>query len=47
VALVPQHVITSGTAKDCVRLRGLPYEAQVNLDYEMNPQVLNRICLMV
>ncbi|XP_026321151.1 RNA-binding protein fusilli [Hyposmocoma kahamanoa] len=29
VALVPQHVITSGTAKDCVRLRGLPYEAQV------------------
>ncbi|XP_037302563.1 RNA-binding protein fusilli-like [Manduca sexta] len=25
----PQHVITSGTAKDCVRLRGLPYEAQV------------------
>ncbi|XP_059055920.1 RNA-binding protein fusilli-like isoform X1 [Achroia grisella] len=27
--LVPQHVITSGTAKDCVRLRGLPYEAQV------------------
>lgn len=30
VALVPQHVITSGTAKDCVRLRGLPYEAQVS-----------------
>ncbi|CAH2057108.1 unnamed protein product, partial [Iphiclides podalirius] len=29
VTLVPQHVITSGTAKDCVRLRGLPYEAQV------------------
>ncbi|XP_048484270.1 RNA-binding protein fusilli isoform X2 [Plutella xylostella] len=29
VALVPQHVITSGTAKDCARLRGLPYEAQV------------------
>ncbi|XP_049879904.1 RNA-binding protein fusilli isoform X2 [Pectinophora gossypiella] len=29
VALVPQHVITSGTAKDCVRLRGLPYEALV------------------
>ncbi|CAK1543605.1 unnamed protein product [Leptosia nina] len=29
VALVPQHVITSGTAKDCVRLRGLPYESQV------------------
>lgn len=29
VALVPQHVITSGTAKNCVRLRGLPYEAQV------------------
>lgn len=31
VALVPQHVITSGTAKDCVRLRGLPYEAQVSV----------------
>jgi hypothetical protein len=29
---VPQHVITSGTAKDCVRLRGLPYEAQVSVD---------------
>ncbi|XP_039297317.1 RNA-binding protein fusilli isoform X2 [Nilaparvata lugens] len=27
--LLPQHVITSGTRKDCVRLRGLPYEAQV------------------
>ncbi|XP_017773605.1 PREDICTED: RNA-binding protein fusilli isoform X2 [Nicrophorus vespilloides] len=29
VPLLPQHVITSGTRKDCVRLRGLPYEAQV------------------
>ncbi|XP_077284388.1 epithelial splicing regulatory protein fusilli [Arctopsyche grandis] len=29
VALLPQHVITSGTLKDCIRLRGLPYEAQV------------------
>lgn len=27
--LVPQHYITSGTRKDCIRLRGLPYEAQV------------------
>ncbi|CAH1126530.1 unnamed protein product [Ceutorhynchus assimilis] len=27
--LLPQHVITSGTRKDCVRLRGLPYESQV------------------
>ncbi|XP_033231129.1 RNA-binding protein fusilli isoform X3 [Belonocnema kinseyi] len=27
--LLPQHVITSGTRKDCVRLRGLPYEALV------------------
>lgn len=27
--LLPQHIITSGTRKDCVRLRGLPYEAQV------------------
>ncbi|CAH1393304.1 unnamed protein product [Nezara viridula] len=29
VALLPQHIITSGTRKDCIRLRGLPYEAQV------------------
>ena len=27
--LIPQQIITSGTRKDCVRLRGLPYEAQV------------------
>ncbi|XP_012234976.2 RNA-binding protein fusilli isoform X3 [Linepithema humile] len=27
--LLPQHIITSGTRKDCVRLRGLPYEALV------------------
>lgn len=27
--LLPQRIITSGTRKDCVRLRGLPYEAQV------------------
>lgn len=27
--LLPQHVITSGTAKSCIRLRGLPYEARV------------------
>ncbi|XP_018320857.1 RNA-binding protein fusilli isoform X2 [Agrilus planipennis] len=26
---LPQHLITSGTKKDCIRLRGLPYEAQV------------------
>lgn len=25
----PQRIITSGTRKDCIRLRGLPYEAQV------------------
>ena len=29
VPILPQHVITSGTRKDCIRLRGLPYEAQV------------------
>ncbi|XP_056638862.1 RNA-binding protein fusilli isoform X2 [Diorhabda carinulata] len=29
VPLLPQQYITSGTRKDCVRLRGLPYEAQV------------------
>ncbi|KAJ8968276.1 hypothetical protein NQ317_006404, partial [Molorchus minor] len=27
--ILPQHIITSGTRKDCIRLRGLPYEAQV------------------
>lgn len=27
--ILPQHVITSGTRRDCIRLRGLPYEAQV------------------
>nr|CAI5857486.1 unnamed protein product [Callosobruchus analis] len=26
---LPQSIITSGTRKDCIRLRGLPYEAQV------------------
>ncbi|CAG7819135.1 unnamed protein product [Allacma fusca] len=29
VPILPQHIITSGTRKDCIRLRGLPYEAQV------------------
>lgn len=29
VPMLPQQIITSGTRKDCVRLRGLPYEAQV------------------
>ena len=27
--MLPQHVITSGTEKNCIRLRGLPYEAKV------------------
>ncbi|XP_055313922.1 RNA-binding protein fusilli isoform X2 [Sitodiplosis mosellana] len=27
--LQPQHVITSGSAKNCIRLRGLPYTIQV------------------
>lgn len=27
---LPQHVITSGTEKNCIRLRGLPYEAKVD-----------------
>lgn len=29
LSLLPQHVITSGTTKSCIRLRGLPYEAMV------------------
>lgn len=29
VPYLPQHIITSGTRKDCIRLRGLPYEALV------------------
>ncbi|XP_032666415.1 RNA-binding protein fusilli isoform X1 [Odontomachus brunneus] len=28
-SMIPQHIITCGTRKDCVRLRGLPYEALV------------------
>ncbi|XP_014473071.1 PREDICTED: RNA-binding protein fusilli isoform X2 [Dinoponera quadriceps] len=28
-SMIPQHIITCGTRKDCVRLRGLPYEAVV------------------
>jgi len=28
-AVLPQQLITAGTRKDCVRLRGLPYTAQV------------------
>ena len=26
---MPQQMITIGTRKDCIRLRGLPYESQV------------------
>ena len=26
---LPQQMITTGTRKDCIRLRGLPYESQV------------------
>ncbi|XP_011179541.2 RNA-binding protein fusilli isoform X1 [Zeugodacus cucurbitae] len=29
LSLLPQHLITSGTTKNCIRLRGLPYEAMV------------------
>ena len=28
-AVIPQQMITAGNRKDCIRLRGLPYEAQV------------------
>lgn len=28
-AVLPQHLVISGQRKDCVRLRGLPYEAHV------------------
>ena len=28
-AVLPQQMITAGTKKDCIRLRGLPYTAQV------------------
>eukprot|EP00095_Tigriopus_kingsejongensis_P008653 maker-scaffold537_size144400-snap-gene-0.21 protein:Tk08653 transcript:maker-scaffold537_size144400-snap-gene-0.21-mRNA-1 annotation:"rna-binding protein fusilli isoform x2" len=27
--VLPQQMVTTGTRKDCIRLRGLPYEAQV------------------
>lgn len=29
MAVIPQQLITAGTRKDCIRLRGLPYESQV------------------
>jgi hypothetical protein len=29
IPMLPQHVITSGTEKNCIRLRGLPYESKV------------------
>lgn len=29
VPLMPQQLLPSGSRKDCIRLRGLPYEAQV------------------
>lgn len=29
VPLIPQQLLPSGSRKDCIRLRGLPYEAQV------------------
>ncbi|XP_064466470.1 epithelial splicing regulatory protein 2-like isoform X2 [Ornithodoros turicata] len=29
VPLLPQQILPSGSRKDCIRLRGLPYEAQV------------------
>lgn len=28
--ILHQHVITSGTEKSCIRLRGLPFEAKVD-----------------
>jgi len=27
--ILPQQIITSGTQKDCIRMRGLPFEASV------------------
>ena len=27
--VLPQHMITSGTLRDCIRLKGLPFEATV------------------
>lgn len=30
MSIMPQHVITSGTEKSCIRLRGLPFEAKVD-----------------
>lgn len=29
MSILPQHIITSGTEKSCIRLRGLAYEAKV------------------
>ncbi|RWS31711.1 RNA-binding protein fusilli-like protein, partial [Leptotrombidium deliense] len=37
VPLIPQQLLPSGSRKDCIRLRGLPYEAQVE-------QILEFLC---
>ena len=41
--VLPQQLITSGTKKDCIRLRGLPYDAQVEdiLDFLGRPHAEN------
>ena len=47
MAVIPQQLITAGTRKDCIRLRGLPYESQVGRQqaawseqaHEESPQV--------
>jgi epithelial splicing regulatory protein 1/2 len=43
VPLLPQQIITSGTRRDCIRLRGLPYEAQVEHILEFLAEHAKRI----
>lgn len=45
VPFLPQHVITSGTRKDCIRLRGLPYEASVEHILEFLGEYAKNIAL--
>lgn len=45
VPFLPQHIITSGTRKDCIRLRGLPYEASVEQILEFLGEYAKNIVL--
>ena len=45
VPLIPQQLITAGVKKDCIRLRGLPYEAQVITSFWLLDRISTPIIL--